>query len=129
MRIAIPSEDNRALEGFVGEHFGRSPYYVLVDIEGGKIVNVKLVESGFAQHVPGEIPNFLKSLGVNLVIARGMGTRAKEFFKRLGIQVITGAHGRIKEVVEAYLKGELKSSLYEPKEKFRERSTDGALYP
>jgi len=107
MRIAIPAEDNRGLDSNVCPHFGRARFFVLVDVEGGKLVNVDVVSMPFERHMPGDIPNFLRNKGVELVIAYGVGRRAMEFFENLGIKVITGASGRVGDVVEGYLRDKL----------------------
>ena len=41
------------------------------------------------------------------MIAGGMGPRAIDFFNQLGIDVATGAQGKVRDVVEAYLRGEI----------------------
>jgi len=109
MKIAVPSIDHRGLESEIAHHFGRAPYYTIVHVKNGEIVNVEVVRQPFQQHGPGDIPNFLKSLGVNVVIAYGMGPRAQGFFRSLGMEVITGASGRVGEVVKNYLRGNLKA--------------------
>ena len=120
MRIAIPSNDDKGLEGYIGEHFGRSSYYVFIDVKNDKIVNVEVEKTYLMEHTPGQVPQYLKEKGANVIIAMGMGPRAREWFKQLGIKVITGAQGKIRDVVDAYLKGELRSIPYEPKYKFHE---------
>ncbi len=107
MRVAVPSVDGRGLESEVATHFGRAPYYTVVDVKENEIVNVRAVRQPFSQHAPGDIPNFLKSLGVDVVLAYGMGVRAQEFFSSLGIRVVTGALGRIGDVVKRFLSGTL----------------------
>jgi predicted Fe-Mo cluster-binding NifX family protein len=57
--------------------------------------------------VPGEIPNFLHSLKVDTVLAYGLGKRAQTFLRQMGIRVITGAYGSVKEVLDGFLKGNL----------------------
>jgi len=99
MRIAIPSETDEGLNGFVAEHFGRAPYYVIVDIEEGKIVKVQVEKTPSTEHVFGLIPRFLKERKVDLIIAMRMGPRARELFRQLGIRVITGASGRIIDLI------------------------------
>ena len=37
MRIAVSSESNQGLESSVSAHFGRCPYYVIVDVEDGTV--------------------------------------------------------------------------------------------
>jgi predicted Fe-Mo cluster-binding NifX family protein len=41
------------------------------------------------------------------MIAGGMGPRAIDFFNQFGIDVATGVQGKVKDVVEAYLRGEI----------------------
>lgn len=103
MRIAIPADDNRGLEGSVSSHFGRARYFVFVDIEGDSIKGAETVEVPFDEHSPGDLPNFVKAHGGEVVLAYGMGRRAIDYFNSLGIEVVTGAHGKIRDVVEAFI--------------------------
>ncbi|MCD6132298.1 MAG: dinitrogenase iron-molybdenum cofactor [Candidatus Hydrothermota bacterium] len=117
MKIAIPSKGPKGLLEEVEEHFGRAEYYTIVEVSDNKeITRVQVEKTPFTSHGPGDIPNWLKSLGVDLVIARGMGHRAVDFFNQLGIQVVTGANGMIKDIVDAYLKGTLVVEEWKGKE-------------
>ena len=107
-RIALACEDGFGLEGSLSAHFGRCPFYVLVDVEGDKIVGFQVVDNPhFPNHQPGVIPQFIHSQKANVMIAGGMGPRAIDFFNQLGIDVATGAQGKVRDVVEAYLRGEI----------------------
>jgi predicted Fe-Mo cluster-binding NifX family protein len=53
MRIAVPSVDDRGLESEMSAHFGRAPYYTLVDVENGEITGYKVVKCPFSEHGPG----------------------------------------------------------------------------
>lgn len=100
MKIAIPS-DNKGLEGNVHEHFGRSPKFVLAEIRSGKIVDIKVIDNPIAEsHSPGELPELLKNYGVEIVVCHKIGRRAREFLGRLGIKVIDGLGGPIKNVLK-----------------------------
>ena len=107
MRIAIPSIDDRGLESEVSQHFGRSRYYTFVDVEDGKIRKVEVRATPFDEHGPGDLPNFVKQHGGEMVVAYGMGSRAVDFFNRLGIKVITGAYGRMSDIIQALLENRL----------------------
>ena len=107
MRIAIPSEDGNGLESNVSMHFGRCKYYTFIDIEDGKIKGTEVVKVPFEEHGYGDLPNFVKKNGANLVIAYGMGARAIDYFNELGIDVITGVSGKIKDVIKKFLEGTL----------------------
>jgi len=39
----------------------------------------------------GVLPEWLRDLGANIVIAGGMGSKAQDFFNQSGIKIITGA--------------------------------------
>jgi predicted Fe-Mo cluster-binding NifX family protein len=107
-RIALASEDHAGLEGAISAHFGRCPFYTLVDVEGHQILSSEVVRNPhFPNHQPGVIPQFIQSQKANVMIAGGMGPKAIDFFHQFGIDVVTGAQGRIKDVVEAYLRGEI----------------------
>lgn len=73
MRIAIAVD-----EGFVSAHFGIYPNFLVLDIDGaGNIVRQELIENpGYTNHQPGLVPKFLQSIGVDCIIAGGMGPRA-----------------------------------------------------
>ncbi|ASI98484.1 NifB/NifX family molybdenum-iron cluster-binding protein [Thermococcus celer] len=103
MRIAIPAEDKGGLESNVSGHFGRAKYFVFVDVEGAEIKNAEVVEVPFDEHGPGDLPNFIREHGGEVVLAYGMGRKAIEYFNELGIEVVTGAYGGIKDVVEAFI--------------------------
>ena len=81
--------------------------YNLYDVENGVIVKEEsIVNPG---HQPGFLPNFLADKGINVIISGGMGKKAVEIFKERGVEVVTGAEGDSKEMVEKFLKGELVS--------------------
>ena len=61
-------------------------------------------------HRPGFLPNFLADRGVQVIISGGMGGGAVEIFNERGVEVVVGASGMAKAAVEAWLKGELKST-------------------
>jgi len=105
MRIAIASEGD-----FVSAHFGRCPHFLIVDIdEAGNIIKQELVENpGFTNHQPGLVPKFLQSIGVDYIIAGGMGPKAVMMLESMGIQVILGVTGKVKDVLNAFLAGTLK---------------------
>lgn len=113
-RIAVAAEDDGGLEANVSAHFGRCPYYTMVDVEGDKIALSYKVENPFygAHGNPGQVPSFIRDQGAHVIIAGGMGQRAVGFFDQFGIEAVTGAAGKVEAVVEAYLKGALKG--YDP---------------
>lgn len=112
MRIAVPAVDDRGLESEVSGHFGRARYFVFVDVEDNEIKGAEVVKVPFEEHGPGDLPRFVKEHGGEVVLAYGMGQRAISFFNELGIEVVTGAYGGIRDVVEAFIHQVLEVDAY-----------------
>jgi predicted Fe-Mo cluster-binding NifX family protein len=111
MRIAVSVDQNEGLESFVSPHFGRCPYYVLVDVEGRIIKHVTSAVNPFYQdHRPGQVPAFVKEQGADVIITGGMGRRAIAAFDNSDIEPVTGAFGSVARVLEEYLAGRLGGS-------------------
>lgn len=125
MRIAIPAEDDRGLESSVSGHFGRARYFVFVDIEGNEIKGHEVVEVPFEEHGPGDLPGFVNEHGGEVVLAYGMGQKAIGFFNKLGIEVVTGAYGSIKDVVKAFIEQVLEIDPYWKEKIEREKEHRG----
>ena len=109
MKVALATDDDRGLEAVLSHHFGRCPYYVLVDIQDNKVKEVSSVKNpAYDSHgQPGEVPSFINSLGAHVIIAGGMGPKAIGFFAEFGIEAITGVSGMVKSVIEAYIGGQI----------------------
>jgi predicted Fe-Mo cluster-binding NifX family protein len=111
MRIAVSSESNQGMESRVSPHFGRCPYFVLVDVEDREVLAVDTIENPFfSQHQPGQVPGFIQSQGVDVMLTGGMGRRAIAFFQQFNIKPVTGAQGTIAQALEQYLGGELQEA-------------------
>jgi predicted Fe-Mo cluster-binding NifX family protein len=111
MRIAVSADNKNGLESVVSPHFGRCPYFVLVELEKHDVQNVEAVDNPYyAQHQPGQVPAFINSLGANVMLTGGMGGRAIMFFQQFGIEGVTGAFGTVRQSVERYLGGQLKGA-------------------
>ena len=87
MRIAIATE-NKA----VCQHFGHCPEYTIYTIEG-------------------ILPGYLHELGVDVIIAGGMGVKAQKLFAEAGINAILGIAGPTEQVAEQYVEGALQEGV------------------
>ena len=103
MRIAVAAMGNT-----VAGHFGHCENFIFFDAEDGKIVAEKSVSN--PGHRPGFLPNFLADNGAEVIIAGGMGGGAVDIFNERNVEVVVGAQGDAKLCVEAWLRGELKST-------------------
>lgn len=108
MRIIVSADEKNGLDSVVSPHFGRCPWFVLVDMEGRDVVNVTEVQNPFYEsHQPGQVPGFVNEQGANVMLTGGMGGRAVQFFQQFGIEPVTGASGTVQRSLESYLGGEL----------------------
>ena len=108
MRIAVSAETNNELDSQVAQHFGRCPYFALVDLEGTEVKAVEIVSNPFYNgHQPGQVPGFIHQQKADVMLSGGMGGRAIQFFEQFGIQTATGASGTVRNALERYLGGEL----------------------
>jgi predicted Fe-Mo cluster-binding NifX family protein len=107
-RIAISADDGSGLDSAVSAHFGRCPYFVLVDLEEGEITEVRALPNPYyEQHQPGQVPQFIHGQQADAMLSGGMGGRAIAMFQQYGIVAATGATGTVRSALEAYWGGEL----------------------
>jgi len=88
MKIVIPTEDMNGLESKVSEHFGKCNTYTFVDENG----NVTLIIHNTSEHMGGVglPPEIMKKNEADILLCRGLGPRALEMCRELGIDVYVG---------------------------------------
>jgi len=103
MRFAIPIEN-----GLLCTHFGHCREFAVVEADETTATVRASSSVTPPPHEPGVLPAWLKEQGVDVVIAGGMGGRAKMLFDQAGVEVVTGAPSQApEELVVAYLGGTL----------------------
>lgn len=100
MRIAV-TYDN----GNIFQHFGRSEYFKVYDVENGLVISSEVVGSNGVGH--GALAALLAGNGIDVLICGGIGGGAQSALASAGIELVAGASGDVDAAVEAYLKGEL----------------------
>jgi predicted Fe-Mo cluster-binding NifX family protein len=110
-RIAVSADDSNGLDSVVSPHFGRCPYFVLVDVEGCEVHDVDVVDNPYySRHQPGQVPKFINERDVDVMLTGGMGRRAIGFFEQFGVHAVTGASGSVRHSLERYLGGSLQGA-------------------
>ena len=108
MKLALSIETNQGSDSKMAHHFGRCPYFALVELNNDEISGLDIIQNPFFEsHQPGQVPEFIQSQQAEVMISGGMGRRALEFFLQFGIDVKTGAEGTVDNVIKAFLAGEL----------------------
>lgn len=101
--IAVP-----VLGGRFSSHFGGAEGFAVYQAdEVNKTVADRVLHPA-PPHAQGSFPAFLAQLGVDVVIAAGMGPRAVQILEANGIEVVLGARGQDPDaLVTSYLDGTL----------------------
>jgi predicted Fe-Mo cluster-binding NifX family protein len=108
MRIVVSTETNAGLDAPVAGHFGRCPFFTLVDLDEDRVQAVQAVANPyFPNHEPGQVPKFVHSQGAHVMLTGGMGGRAAAFFEQYGIRPVTGASGTVRQALASFQAGEL----------------------
>jgi ATP-binding protein involved in chromosome partitioning len=103
LKVAVPLS-----EGRLCDHFGHCGQFAVIRVKDGLMDETEFHTP--PPHEPGLLPRWLGGLGVNLVIAGGMGQSALNLFAEQGIEVITGSASAAPEaLVQGYLAGTLVS--------------------
>lgn len=106
-KIVLTANDDLGLDGEMSMHFGHCSHFVLAHIDAdNRVESTAVHRNPYAErHEPGQIPQYIKSLGADVVVAGGMGGKAIEWFRNLGIEVATGARSGVADTLNAYLAG------------------------
>lgn len=109
MKVAISTDGKQ-----VSAHFGRCPTFTVLEIQDGEVIKGEEIQN--PGHHPGYLPQFFHDMGVEYIIAGGMGGRATGLFDQYGIQSIVGITGEIEDVISRILNGTLEGgeSLCKP---------------
>ena len=100
MKIAVTYEN-----GQVFQHFGHTEQFKLYEVEGGRVVSSRVVDTNGSGH--GALAGFLREYGVDALICGGIGGGARNALAQAGIQLYPGASGGAYAQVEALLAGRL----------------------
>ena len=95
--IAIP-----VTEGLLSSHFGHCETFYFAVVENNKVVEEYYKVP--PEHEPGLYPKWVKEQGGELVIAGGMGQKARNLFTENGVEFIVGApNAQPRAVIDSYL--------------------------
>lgn len=103
--IAIPTQGNKGWDDRVYEHFGKAPTFTLLNMETGGLTII----DNTSDHMGGTVspPELLRSTGADTVACGHLGAKAADRCAELGIAVLCGASGSVKDVVEQIKGGQL----------------------
>jgi predicted Fe-Mo cluster-binding NifX family protein len=104
-RLVVPAEDQNGLNARLAEHFGRAPYFTVVDFnEQGEVADVKTVPN-VSEHAGGTgfaHDQIMVELKPNAIIVYGMGPKGLISFQNGGVAVLKANADTVSEVIGAY---------------------------
>jgi predicted Fe-Mo cluster-binding NifX family protein len=109
MKICVSATSN-SLDSLVDPRFGRCPYFIIVDSETMQYEAIPNPAVYAASGAGVQAVQLIASKGVEVVITGNVGPNAFQALSAMGIKVVVGAHGTVREVVEKYKRGELKEA-------------------
>ena len=109
MRIVIPTSNESGLDAQLSEHFGRAPFFTVVDLnEEGHVIDQKTIANE-SEHFGGEghPPDRILQFKPHALVTYGMGPRALTIFQEAKVAVLRTNASTVREVIAAYNKNEL----------------------
>ena len=104
MRIAVTYED-----GQIFQHFGHTRQFKLYDVEDGRIVSSRIVDTNGSGH--GALAGVLGALQADALICGGIGGGAQAALAAAGIRLYGGVSGSADQAAQALAAGQLR---YDP---------------
>jgi len=111
LKVAVSSK-GKNLESEVSDVFGRSPYFVIVEIEGKEIKRTEIIENKSTEQMSGAgvlTAQLMAEKNVNAVITGNVGPRAFDVLNQFNIGIYVG-DGTIKKVLQEFIDGKLKKT-------------------
>ena len=109
VRIVIPVEDEGGLDARLSGHFGRAPYFAVINLdENGNVLSHETIPN-LSEHFggAGRPPDRILQLRPNVLITYGMGPRALDIFQNARVAVLRANANTVREVIAAYARDEL----------------------
>lgn len=103
MKVAVTYEN-----GMIFQHFGKTRYMKIFDIDGDNIKSFDIVSMGENSHH--SIASYIKELGVDTLICGGIGQGAVDALNSLGITIYAGNSGNADVAIFELLDGRLKKN-------------------
>ncbi|MHA1637691.1 MAG: NifB/NifX family molybdenum-iron cluster-binding protein [Candidatus Thorarchaeota archaeon] len=106
-RVLIPTDDQDGM--IIAEHFGRAPYFAVLDVDDSGEIQTKDVHPSSGAHLGGRghAHNNVLSFSPQVVIVSGMGPRGIQSFQEAMVAVLRADSSSVENVIASYNKGTL----------------------
>lgn len=103
-KICLTAKHN-TLEAEMDPHFGRAPYFLVLDPGTQQIEAIRNPYAEEAQGAGILAAQMLADKGVRIIVTGQVGPKADKVLQTAGIQIISGATGTVKEVIRNLVQG------------------------
>jgi predicted Fe-Mo cluster-binding NifX family protein len=104
MKIAFAKENNK-----VAAHFGHCNDFRIVEVIDNKVIHTEDVHDDVNTHH--SRANYLKSLGVDVLVVSGLGEHAHQSLINESIKVLDGKHLSLSEALALFIMGKLTEEI------------------
>ena len=105
MKIAIPTLGSTGLDDTVAVHFGRCPYYTILD-EQGTIISI-IDNSSVHTNGTQSPPELLHQHNITVLLCQDLGPKALQLCKQLNIEVYVNAEPTVRGLFTRWQNKEL----------------------
>ena len=109
MRIVFPVDEAVGVDSRLSGHFGRAPFYALIDLDDEGHVIGQATITNTSEHFGGTglPPDRIIQLKPKALVTYGLGSKALKMFQDAGVAVLRTEANTVREVVNAYNNNEL----------------------
>jgi len=104
VRIVVPVVDKTGLDAQLSEHFGRAPYFTVIELDENRSVVSQRTVPNTSEHFggTGRPPDRILQFKPDALITYGMGPRALNIFQSANVAVLQANANTVRDVVSAY---------------------------
>jgi len=108
MKIIIPTNNKKGMEDEIADHFGRCLTYTIINEQGEMI---EIIDNT-SEHMGGQglPPKLMKKHHADILLCKGIGPRAINLCKELGIAVYVYQAKTVKEIFQLWQDNKLKKA-------------------
>jgi predicted Fe-Mo cluster-binding NifX family protein len=108
IKISIPSMDNQALSSEISIHFGKSPYFTILDVKNNQIEKIEVIKS-LGKHEGGKMTaaEIIIQSKADVLLCANLGSKAVEMLNERGVKIYAGAFGTVENTFEEWKNGNL----------------------
>lgn len=103
MKIAVPTKEGNQIDN----HFGHCEFYSIFTIENNEVVNKQILQSPQGCGCKSNIAYDLADMGVQVMLAGGIGNGAVNKLAEQKIEVVRNCTGDVDVLVNDYLAGKI----------------------